>query len=106
MSIDNFNDKYYKEGFVTDLENETFPKGLNEKIIENINHKNIHLDMTDFPGFNYHQGLVFSVHTKNFGFAIANGGQYSYQKVNGEKRSAIGFDIDLISLLTIKENIQ
>ncbi len=36
MSIDNFNDKYYKEGFVTDLENETFPKGLNEKIIENI----------------------------------------------------------------------
>jgi ATP phosphoribosyltransferase regulatory subunit len=62
--------------------------------------------MTDFPGFNYHQGLVFSIHTENFGFAIANGGQYSYQKANGEKRSAIGFDIDLISLLTIKENIQ
>jgi ATP phosphoribosyltransferase regulatory subunit len=77
-----------------------------KKIIENINHKNIHVDMTDFPGFNYHQGLVFSIHTENFGFAIANGGQYSYQKVNGEKRSAIGFDIDLISLLTIKENIQ
>ena len=36
MSIDNFNDKYYKEGFVTDLENETFPKGLNEDIIRNI----------------------------------------------------------------------
>ena len=36
MSIDNFNDKYYKEGFVTDLENETFPKGLNEDIIKNI----------------------------------------------------------------------
>ena len=36
MSIDNFNDKYYKEGFVTDLENETFPKGLNEDIISNI----------------------------------------------------------------------
>ena len=36
MSIDNFNDKYYKEGFVTDLENETFPKGLNEGIIRNI----------------------------------------------------------------------
>jgi len=36
MSIDNFNDKYYKEGFVTDLENETFPKGLNENIIRNI----------------------------------------------------------------------
>ena len=36
MSIDNFNEKYYKEGFVTDLENETFPKGLNEDIIKNI----------------------------------------------------------------------
>ena len=36
MSIDNFNDKYYKEGFVTDLENETFPKGLNKDIIRNI----------------------------------------------------------------------
>ena len=36
MSIDNFNDKYYKEGFVTDLKNETFPKGLNENIIRNI----------------------------------------------------------------------
>ena len=60
--------------------------------------------MTDFPGFNYHEGLVFSVHADNFGFAIANGGQYSYQQASSEKRSAIGFDIDLISLLNIKEN--
>ena len=73
-------------------------------IIEKISHENIHIDMTDFPGFNYHEGLVFSVHSDNFGFAIANGGQYSYQKASSEKRSAIGFDIDLISLLNIKEN--
>ena len=73
-------------------------------ITEKISHENIHIDMTDFPGFNYHQGLVFSVHSQNFGFAIANGGQYSYQKNSEEKRSAIGFDIDLISLLNIKEN--
>ena len=72
-------------------------------ITEKISHENIHIDMTDFPGFNYHQGLVFSVHSQNFGFAIANGGQYSYQKNSEEKRSAIGFDIDLISLLNIKE---
>jgi len=73
-------------------------------IVEKISHENIHIDMTDFPGFNYHEGLVFSVHADNFGFAIANGGQYSYQKASSEKRSAIGFDIDLISLLNIKEN--
>ena len=62
--------------------------------------------MTDFPGFNYHQGLVFSAHVENFGFAIANGGQYSYQKIKGQKRPAIGFDIDLISLLNIQENLK
>ena len=73
-------------------------------IVEKISHENIHIDMTDFPGFNYHEGLVFSVHADNFGFAIANGGQYSYQQASSEKRSAIGFDIDLISLLNIKEN--
>ena len=73
-------------------------------IVEKISHENIHIDMTDFPGFNYHEGLVFSVHADNFGFAIANGGQYSYQQTSSEKRSAIGFDIDLISLLNIKEN--
>ncbi len=73
-------------------------------VIEKISYENIHIDMTDFPGFNYHQGLVFSVHSENFGFAVANGGQYSYQKTSEEKRPAIGFDIDLISLLNIKEN--
>jgi len=73
-------------------------------IVEKISHENIHIDMTDFPGFNYHEGLVFSVHADNFGFAIANGGQYSYQQASSEKRCAIGFDIDLISLLNIKEN--
>ena len=77
-----------------------------KKITENIAYENIHFDMTDFPGFNYHQGLVFSAHVENFGFAIANGGQYSYQKIKGEKRPAIGFDIDLISLLNIQENLK
>ncbi len=75
-----------------------------KNIIENISYENIHIDMTDFPGFNYHKGLVFSVHVGNFGFAVANGGQYSYEKTNGDKRPAIGFDIDLISLLNIQEN--
>ena len=50
-------------------------------------------------------GLVFSAHVENFGFAIANGGQYSYQKIEGKKRPAIGFDIDLISLLNIQGNL-
>ena len=34
-----------------------------------------HIDVTDFPGFNYHKGLVFSAHSADLGFSIANGGK-------------------------------
>ena len=59
-----------------------------------------HIDMTDFPGFNYHSGLVFSVHSKNFGFSIANGGQYNINS-GTTNRSAIGFDKDLFAITKI-----
>ena len=29
-----------------------------------------HIDLTDFPGFNYHDGLVFSAHSDKFGFQL------------------------------------
>ena len=59
-----------------------------------------HIDMTDFPGFNYHSGLVFSVHSKNFGYPIANGGQYNINS-GATIRSAIGFDKDLFAITKI-----
>ena len=61
-----------------------------------------HFDMTDFPGYDYHKGLVFSVHSSKHGFAIANGGEYQSKSSDNNIRNAIGFDIDLISLLKIK----
>ncbi|MBV13262.1 MAG: hypothetical protein CMC52_04125 [Flavobacteriaceae bacterium] len=64
----------------------------------------LHFDMTDFPGFNYHKGLVFSAHSKDLGFAIANGGQYESKNSDNKIRNAIGFDIDLISLIKIKKD--
>jgi Fe-S cluster assembly protein SufB len=36
MSIDNLNDAKYKEGFVTDLESESFPPGLDEQVVRNL----------------------------------------------------------------------
>ena len=36
MSIDNLNESKYKEGFVTDLESESFPAGLDEQVVRNL----------------------------------------------------------------------
>jgi len=36
MSIDNLNEGKYKEGFVTDLESESFPPGLDEQVVRNL----------------------------------------------------------------------
>ena len=62
-----------------------------------------HIDLTDFPGFNYHDGLVFSAHSDKYGFSIANGGNYFSQIPSGKLRSAIGFDQDIIAMVKLKE---
>ena len=61
-----------------------------------------HIDLTDFPGFNYHDGLVFSAHSDRYGFSIANGGNYFSQTSSGKLRSAIGFDQDIIAMIKLK----
>ena len=61
-----------------------------------------HIDLTDFPGFNYHDGLVFSAHSDKYGFSIANGGEYFSQTLSGKQKSAIGFDQDIIAMIKLK----
>jgi len=36
MTIDNLQNNLYKEGFVTELESETFPAGLDETVVEKL----------------------------------------------------------------------
>ena len=74
-----------------------------EKIIKNLPASiDYHLDFSDFPGFDYHSGLVFSVHVLGFGFSIAKGGQYkSFQ--NHIVREAIGFDVNVSSLTKLNK---
>ena len=62
-----------------------------------------HIDLTDFPGFNYHDGLVFSAHSDKYGFSIANGGEYFSQTMSGKQKSAIGFDQDIIAMIKLKD---
>ena len=76
-----------------------------EKIIKNLPSSiDYHLDFSDFPGFDYHSGLVFSVHVFGFGFSIAKGGQYKSTQ-NDIIREAIGFDINVSSLTKLNQKI-
>ena len=74
-----------------------------EKIIKNLPPSiDYHLDFSDFPGFDYHSGLVFSVHVVGFGFSIAKGGQYKSIQ-NHIVREAIGFDVNVSSLTKLNK---
>ena len=74
-----------------------------EKIIKNLPPSiDYHLDFSDFPGFDYHSGLVFSVHVLGFGFSIAKGGQYKSIQ-NHIVREAIGFDVNVSSLTKLNK---
>ena len=74
-----------------------------EKIIKNLPRSiDYHLDFSDFPGFDYHSGLVFSVHVAGFGFSIAKGGQYKSTQ-NHIVREAIGFDVNVSSLTKLNK---
>ncbi len=74
-----------------------------EKIIKNLPPSiDYHLDFSDFPGFDYHSGLVFSVHVEGFGFSIAKGGQYKSMQ-NHVVREAIGFDVNVSSLTKLNK---
>ena len=76
-----------------------------EKIIKNLPSSiDYHLDFSDFPGFDYHSGLVFSVHVFGFGFSIAKGGQYKSMQ-NNIVREAIGFDVNVSSLTKLNQQI-
>jgi len=74
-----------------------------EKIIKSLPASiDYHLDFSDFPGFDYHSGLVFSVHVLGFGFSIAKGGQYKSMQ-NHVVREAIGFDVNVSSLTKLNK---
>lgn len=65
----------------------------------------LHFDLAELRGFNYHTGVVFAAYLPGQGSAIAQGGRYDdIGKVFGRSRSATGFSADLRALAVLGTN--
>lgn len=74
---------------------------VTEAIRKHNNKVNIHIDLADVHGYQYHTGLVYSAFVENEGRAIAKGGRYDgISELFGRKRRpATGFSADLKALI-------
>jgi len=62
----------------------------------------LHFDLCELRGYDYHTGVIFSAYVAGHGEAIANGGRYdAIGAVFGRARAATGFDADLKTLLAL-----
>ena len=59
----------------------------------------IHIDLAEVNGYDYHTGIVYGIYTPGLGREIARGGRYDgIGEAFGRKRPATGFSTDLRSL--------
>ena len=64
----------------------------------------IHYDLSELRGYNYHTGIVFAAYLQGTGIRVAKGGRYDgVGKVFGRARCATGFDIDLKAMAFLLE---
>jgi ATP phosphoribosyltransferase regulatory subunit len=60
----------------------------------------LHFDLAELRGYNYHTGVVFAAYKPGIGQSIAHGGRYDHiGEVFGRARPATGFTADLRTLL-------
>jgi len=63
---------------------------------------NVHYDLAELRGYNYHTGTVFAAYVAGRGQAVALGGRYDdIGEVFGRARPATGFSTDLKTLLSL-----
>ncbi len=63
---------------------------------------NLHFDLAELRGYNYHTGVVFAVYVSGRGQAIAQGGRYDgIGQAFGHARPATGFSTDLHTLAAL-----
>ena len=75
---------------LTDLE------ALVGSLAENCPALELHLDLADLRGYQYHTGIMFAAYTPRVGRAIARGGRYDNIGARfGRARAATGFSADL-----------
>ena len=64
-------------------------------------HLNIHLNLSEMPGYHYHTGIVFAAYIQGYGKALGNGGRYDHVgEAFGRSRPATGFAFDLKTLVS------
>ena len=64
----------------------------------------LHFDLCELRGYEYHTGIVFAAYTNEYGRAVAKGGRYDQLgKAFGRARPASGFDTDLKVLAQLSE---
>ena len=62
----------------------------------------VHYDLAELRGYNYHTGMVFAAYVAGRGQAVALGGRYDdIGEVFGRARPATGFSTDLKTLLSL-----
>ena len=67
-----------------------------KKLFREFDHKNFYIDFCDLYGFNYHNGITFSVFGDNSKECFIRGGRYNFiGKEFGKERPATGFTINL-----------
>ena len=65
---------------------------------------NLHYDLAELRGYNYHTGVIFAAYTSGQGEAIAQGGRYDdIGKDFGVARPATGFSADLKTLVSLSK---
>jgi ATP phosphoribosyltransferase regulatory subunit len=62
---------------------------------------NIHVDLAELSGYDYHTGIVYGIYTPGMGREVARGGRYDgIGEAFGRTRPATGFSTDLRTLAT------
>jgi len=74
------------------------------KFNQRVSDVDIHFDLSELRGYNYHTGLLFAAYTPGEGQEIARGGRYDdIGEVFGRARPATGFSADLKNLLNLSQ---
>ena len=67
----------------------------------------LHFDLAELRGYNYHTGVVFAAYKPGVGQSIAQGGRYDHiGEVFGRARPATGFTADLRTLVEYSSSVQ
>jgi ATP phosphoribosyltransferase regulatory subunit len=79
-------------------------------IAENVKQRNpqinLHFDLCELRGYEYHTGIVFAAYTPGYGRAVAKGGRYDdIGEAFGRARPASGFDSDLKVLAKLSSKL-